>query len=214
MLFFIARVLTLAKYILFNMKKILLYTLPLAALIATISPSYGQYYENVAEKKPSRWFFGGNFGLSAGTITYIEVAPHVGYKLTPKLSVGSGIKYQYFNDRREDYGHRSFETHVYGLNLFSTYSLFNNLEETLNIGGIGSILLHAEYEGLSLERRYFDYPLFPNTGRMWVSNYLVGVGLRQPLGERSSVNILILWSINPPKVSLYSNPIIRVGFNF
>lgn len=196
------------------MKKIFFNVLLLFAMLLTISESYGQYYENVADKKPNRWFFGGNFGLSAGSITYIEVAPQVGYRLTPKLSVGSGIKYQYFNDSREDYGLSSFETHVYGLNIFSTYSLFNNLEETLNIAGIGGILLHAEYEGLSLERKYFDYPAFPDNGRMWLSNYLVGVGLRQPLGERSSVNIFFLWSIDPPKVSPYSNPTIRIGFNF
>ena len=43
---------------------------------------------------------------------------------------------------------------------------------------------------------------------------MAGFGLRQPLGERSSLSILILWSIDPPKISPYSNPVIRVGFNF
>lgn len=197
------------------MRKLFFYILPLFAFLAISNPGYTQYYESSGvAKKPNRWFFGGNLGFATGSVTYVEVAPLVGYKLTPKFAVGSGIKYQYFNDTRESYGLSNFETHVYGLNLFSTYSLFDNLEETLGIAGIGGILLHAEYEGLSLERKYFDYPTFPSNGRMWLSNYLLGFGMRQPLGERSSVNILFLWSIDPPKASPYSNPVIRIGFNF
>jgi len=196
------------------MRNLLTTALLFVVMLLTVNQGFCQYYETLPAKKPSRWFFGGNFGISAGSVTYIEVAPQVGYRLTPKLAVGSGLKYQYFNDSREDNGLPNFETHVYGLNLFSTYSLVDNLDETLGISGIGGILLQAEYEGLSLERRYFDYPTFPNGGRMWLSNYLVGFGLRQPLGERSSINILVLWSIDPPKVSPYSNPIIRIGFNF
>ena len=197
------------------MRKVFFYALSLLAFLAISNLGFAQYYESAnGPKKPNRWFFGGNLGFSAGSVTYIEVAPIVGYRLTPKLAVGSGIKYQYFNDTRESYGLSNFETHVYGLNLFSTYSLFDNLEETLGISGIGGILLQVEYEGLSLERKYFDYPIFPENGRMWVSNYLVGFGIRQPIGQRSSVNILFLWSIDPPKTSPNSNPIIRIGFNF
>ena len=197
------------------MKRTFFHIISLICLLALANPLFAQYYESSpTAQKPNRWFFGGNLGFAAGSVTYVEVAPLVGYKLTPKLAVGSGIKYQYFNDSRESYNLTRFETHVYGISVFSTYSLFDNLGETLGIDGIGSVLLHAEYEGLSLERRYFDYPTFPQSGRLWLSSYLLGFGISQPLGERSSVNIFCLWSLDPQKASPYSNPILRIGFNF
>jgi Long-chain fatty acid transport protein len=173
----------------------------------------GQYYEPQSSKKPSSWFFGGSFGLAAGSVTAVDLAPIVGYRLTPRLSVGGGLNYQYYKANSENYGLPTFETQMYGLNTFVSYALIQSLDD-IGIMGLGGITLHAEYDGLSLERRYFDYPMFPESGRMWISNYMAGFGLRQPLGERSSLSILILWSIDPPKISPYSNPVIRVGFNF
>ncbi len=184
------------------------------ALLLFAASANGQYYEPEMAKKPNPWFFGGSFGFSAGSVTAVDLAPIVGYRLTPRFSVGGGINYQYYKDNRENYGISTFETQIYGVNTFVSYALINNLDETIGIMGLGGITLHAEYDGLSLERRYFDYPTFPENGRIWISNYLAGFGLRQPIGERSSVSILFLWSINPPMVSPYSNPVVRIGFNF
>ena len=173
----------------------------------------GQYYEPEAAKKPNPWFFGGSFGFSAGSVTAVDLAPIVGYRVTPRFSVGGGINYQYYKANNENYGLPIFETQIYGVNTFVSYAVIQNLDN-IGIMGLGGITLHAEYDGLSLERRYFDYPSFPKNGRMWISNYLAGFGLVQPLGERSSVSILFLWSINPPAVSPYSNPVVKIGFNF
>jgi len=43
---------------------------------------------------------------------------------------------------------------------------------------------------------------------------MVGGGYRQRLGERSSVTITALWNLNQTANTPYSNPVIRLGFNF
>ena len=40
-----------------------------------------------------RIFYGGNLGLQFGTITFIDASPLIGYRLTDKLSLGTGISY-------------------------------------------------------------------------------------------------------------------------
>lgn len=69
----------------------------------------------------SRLFFGGNFGLSFGNATIINVSPQVGYRLSNYFAAGAGINMQYSSFKslyinggvasRESYG-------VAGLNIF------------------------------------------------------------------------------------------------
>lgn len=47
-----------------------------------------------------RLYYGGNFGASFGTITFVDVSPLVGAMINNRLSGGVGATYQYFNDRR------------------------------------------------------------------------------------------------------------------
>ena len=56
---------------------------------------------NVIDERSSvrdRIFFGGNLGFSFGDITFIEVAPLVGYRITDKLSGGLQVQYRYRNE--------------------------------------------------------------------------------------------------------------------
>jgi hypothetical protein len=45
-----------------------------------------------------KYFTGGSFGLTFGTYTYINAAPILGYRLTKRISVGTGLSYFYIND--------------------------------------------------------------------------------------------------------------------
>ncbi|TNF44384.1 MAG: hypothetical protein EP311_01250, partial [Cytophagales bacterium] len=47
-----------------------------------------------------RMFFGGNLGLQFGTVTFIDISPLAGVMITPRLSAGAGITYQYYDDNR------------------------------------------------------------------------------------------------------------------
>jgi hypothetical protein len=76
------------------------------------------------------------------------------------------------------------------------------------------LFLQAEYELLSLEREYFDLTNPSADGRFNLNSILVGGGIYQPIGRRSGFLITVLWNLNETYNSIYSNPVIRIGFNF
>jgi hypothetical protein len=150
-------------------------------------------------------YFGGNIALAFGSETQIEIAPYVGYRFTPKWSVGVGGSYNYYKTSR---GFGSFSTSLYGGNIFTKYTLFHDFPAK----GM-SIFTHAEYEALSLEKKYFREP-FNEDGRFIMHSFLIGAGLRQYLGGRASMEVLVLFNLNQTKYSPYQNPVIKVGINF
>ena len=141
-------------------------------------------------KISDRIFYGGNLGLQFGTITFIDASPLIGYRLTDKLSLGTGISYMYYREKFP--GFQEFSTSIYGGRLFGRYIIYKNL------------FAHTEYEVLNLES-------FDINRRINVTNILVGGGYRQHLGGRAYLNLLALWNINETADSPYRNPIIRMG---
>lgn len=158
-----------------------------------------------------RLFFGGNFSLSVGTVTLIEVSPLVGYRLTPRWSAGIGIKYEYYKSSYQNFGSyatENYSTSIYGTNVFTNYVFFKNfLSEGL------SLMAQVEDETLSLEKKYFkDYY---SSGRFVLNSVFAGGGIRQRIGRRSSINILLLFNLNETQNSPYpSNPILKFNFVF
>lgn len=140
-------------------------------------------------------FFGGGIGLQFGTYTGIEISPMVGYKPVEQLYLALKGTYQYYKDNRMDYS-----TDIYGGSVLAMYVLFDR------------IILHAEYEGLSIDKSFY-YP-YVDDDRVWVGSPLVGIGIRQALGQRSAIMLSLLWNLNDNYYSPYSNPIIRVNFMF
>lgn len=159
--------------------------------------------------KGRRFFFGGNFGLQFGSITNIEVSPIAGYRIFPWFSVAAGPKYQLYG---ENYAGFKFNTHIYGGRTFLRIIVIGDFDEFIPLGFHGGLFAHAEYEALNLERQYFD--LTGSEGRFWLNSVLVGGGISQPLSDRASVNIMVLWNLNETANSLYNSPIIRFGINF
>jgi len=145
-------------------------------------------------EKESFWdrvYTGGNLGLQFGTITFIDVSPLVGYKITDKIHAGLGLTYQY-----QRYDVFDFETHVYGGRVFGRYFFTDYL------------FAHAEYEHLNLEA--FDF----RRRRVDVTSILGGAGFFQRFSENSGVTAMILYNFTQSAYTPYSNPIFRVGFNF
>jgi hypothetical protein len=144
-------------------------------------------------------YFGGNFGLQFGNQTLIDINPLMGYRLTDKLSVGASITYIYYKVTDPYHLSPSYSTDIYGGSIFTRYFLFENL------------FAHVEGELLNLEVPNLFLNRYVRTD---VFGFYVGGGYRQAMGERSSLNILLLYNLNEDRNSPYQNPIIRVGFGF
>lgn len=152
--------------------------------------SNGQIGLQNKEPIGDRFFYGGNFGLMFGTITYVELSPLIGYRITDKLSVGPGVSYIYLQDNRFD-----LSTNIYGGRLFARYNITDYL------------FGHGEYEVLNRESPY------SLDGRVNVTSIFIGGGYRQRLGANSFLSIMGLWNLNDSEYSIYRNPIIRMGFS-
>jgi hypothetical protein len=144
-----------------------------------------------------RMYFGGNFSLQLGTITFIEVSPLSGVMLTEKLSTGLGATYQYFNDRRFAGGNN----HIYGGRTFVRYNIFPK------------VFAYSELEALNLDVYNVRNE---NFNREWVPGFFVGGGYFSPAGNRGGVNFTLLYNLmHDNRRSPYNEPfVVRVGFLF
>lgn len=172
---------------------------------------YGQWDEGDKPPLKERIFFGGSIALQFGTITFIDVSPLVGIRVTPRFSPGLSLTYNYYRETR----FVTFDTHIYGGSVFSRYTLLQNMNKYIPLGINASVIAHGEYEALNLETEYFDVLRSQgDKNRFWQHNVYAGGGLGFHAGKNSMFTIFVLWNLNETENSLYSNPIVRVGFVF
>jgi hypothetical protein len=149
-----------------------------------------------------RSYFGGNFGLSFGTNTYVELNPLWGYMVNRNLSVGLGGTYIYSSRELIDITGQRFtvNSNLYGARTFLRYRIFND------------IYFHGEYESINNELIAPD----GTTTRDWVNGAFVGGGIFQPVFGRGGASVFILYNLlHDDFRSPYASPwVIRVGFTF
>jgi hypothetical protein len=98
--------------------------LTILALIS-FSVLFAQEAEEKEEKpkgfQKEKVFVGGNFGLSFGSYTLINVSPQIGYRFTDHFAAGTGLNFQYVS-LKEKYTNganfRKTSQGVVGLNVF------------------------------------------------------------------------------------------------
>lgn len=176
------------------MKKIIFISL---ITLFTIQLS-AQYFEKPKEKPSFRdkLFFGGGLGLQFGSITYIEVSPIIGYKITERFHSGLGFSYSYL--KYNDYT-PTINFSAYSGSLFTRFFITE------------SIFAYAEAEALNTEVPNLSTAMWE---RKWIESYFIGGGYFQRIGQRSGVYILVLWNLNETEDSPYTNPVMRIGFSF
>lgn len=133
-----------------------------------------------------RLFIGGDLGLSFGTITYIRIAPILGFNVSPKFSVGAGPSYQYYKDNR----YLGLESSIYGGSVFGRYFVIEN------------IFLQTEFEVLNLEELYYNPATDHIPQRVTIPVWFVGAGFSQrtPNGSGFFIGIFydLVGDINSP----------------
>ncbi len=158
----------------------------------TSTPQPPSRYES---QQPSKIYYGGGIGLSFwGDYFRISVEPMVGYKITPKLSGGIKIAYEYINDSRSSL---SSTWHNYGGSLLLRYRI------------IPSVYAHAEYAYMSYQVSVADY----TSNRDWVSFLLLGGGYSQQISKNTWAYVQVLFDVIQDEKSPYdtSDPFISVG---
>ncbi len=142
----------------------------------------------------SNLFYGGAINLSFGSYMVIGIEPMVGYKLTPKLSTGAKIRYNYIEDDRSA---KSYTTSTYGGSLFGRYLLTPKY--------------YAHVEAASDNYEFFF--LNGSSERDWVPFLFMGGGIIQPLSERTWLNFEILFDVLQDDKSPYDDwePFFSIG---
>lgn len=165
--------------------------------------------ETIKEEAPpirERLFFGGSFGLQFGTITDIQVSPVIGFWFLPRLALAVGPDYRYYNDKVS-------KTYIYGAKAYMEFIVLRNINSVIPIGSNTNIIFHLEDEALSLQSEFWKLPPYASE-RFYINTVLIGGGISQQLGRRSSINFLALWAVNESIYNVYGNPEIRIVFTF
>ena len=146
----------------------------------------------------NRWYYGGNVGFSFwNDYTYLGVYPLVGYKVTPKFSVGAKVGYSYINYKDID-----FSTNNYGGSVFTRYRF------------IPQLYAHAEFVYFSFENRtYSIINQQYGSERVWVPFLLLGGGFSQQISPNVWAFAEVLFDVINDKNSPYESgqPFVSVG---
>jgi hypothetical protein len=192
-----------------NMKKIILSiiitysSLSVAVQLdstVTAKDSVVQVSEN-PHSQGSKWYYGGEVGFAFSSNYFsIGVDPLVGYKVTPKLSLGAKIGYTYISDD----GYKplpALNSSNYGGSIFSRYRI------------IPQLYAHAEFAYWSYESVINLTDDGYDTERVWVPYLLLGGGFSQMISPNVWAYAEVLFDVLNDSNSPYDewDPFISVG---
>jgi len=140
---------------------------------------------------PSKVFYGGTLGVSFGSYFRLSVQPMVGYNLTPKLSAGVKVIYEYISDS-QTLPNQTFTWHNFGGSVFGRYRV------------IPQIYGHAEFAYMS-----YDGPV----DRQGVPFLLLGGGYVQRISPNAGLYVEVLFDVLQDDNSPYDSgtPFISIG---
>lgn len=161
-----------------------------------------------SEKKgfdKSKLFIGGNFGLSFGDYTFVNVSPQLGYRFNDYFAAGLGINFQYSSVKTyyssNDYSKTSYG--VAGLNVFG------------RVYPIKYIMLQVQPEMNYVWGKYKDYSASNDVkipGKT-VPSLLLGGGAVIPQG-RGAIVVMVQFDVLHQAQSPYgTRPIYNFGYN-
>ncbi len=175
-------------------------------LLLAVQAASAQRSRSEAPPLKDRLFYGGSFGLQLGTTTDIEASPIIGFWILPRLAVAAGPNYRFYKDPMG-------RTDIYGGRGYSQFVVIKDINSIVPAGINMGIFIHFEDEFLSLESAFWQNPPL-TSDRFTINTLLAGVGISQPVGRRSSINMMVLWALNDSVYDIYSNPEFRVSFIF
>ncbi len=159
---------------------------------------YNPYKPNPQQ---NRWYYGGNVGFNFwNNYFYLSVQPLVGYKVTPKFSLGGKLAYSYISDKRIN---PTFNSHNFGGSIFARYRV------------VPQFYLHGEFVYTSFDQ-ITGFDLQSNkwmSERVWVPFLLLGGGVSQKVGPNVWIFAEVLVDVLNDKNSPYKewDPFVSFG---
>lgn len=153
----------------------------------------------------NRWFTGGNFGLSFGNFTFINISPQVGYRFTERVAAGGGINFQYISDRTRINNITTYRSNrgVGGLNVFG------------RVYPIPQLMLQVQPEANYIwgkDRDYINDQEFRFAGTV-VPSLLLGGGAVLPAGRNAMILSVFYDVLQNPNAPYGNRPIVNFGYN-
>lgn len=163
--------------------------------MAYLSPALPPAYTRAAVTTPSRWRLGGNIGFGFNDdFTNINIAPKIGYALTKGVTVGGGVSYNYYENKRYD-----FSENYFGMNLFAS------------LHPVQYITIFIQPEG----QRRWGKDQWGHSTSEFLPCFLVGGGVIIPTGGRSGMSITFYYDVIRNDHSPYGDHIgYSVGYTF
>jgi len=156
------------------------------------------------KKEPlkDRLLFGGSMGLQFGSVTAVQVAPMLGYKVTDRLVAGYGINYQYLDVKSVYEGGPSYTSNSFGHGPFAQFFVLDNL--------------YLTGEFLALNTEYID-PISQEVSRGTIPHLFVGAGYVNQLGGNGYIGIGLKFDLIQDRRSPYYQlpvftPLLMIGF--
>lgn len=160
--------------------------LTLLVLAFSAEAQKGEYQLPEQSSFTDRLYYGGGFGLSGGSWGgSISISPIVGYMVNNRLSFGVGLTYRYYSYKGYP---QDYTDNQWGARFFGRVNLF------------GPLFAYVEYSFLN-----YSY-LGDQNDRRVVERLPIGLGLSQPIGGRSSINILGAYDVLYLENGPYNSP--------
>lgn len=152
-------------------------------------------------------FFGGNFGLSFGDYTLVDVSPQVGYRFSHLFAAGMGINAQYVSTKqRYANGDPYSKTAqgVAGLNIFA------------RLFPVNYVMLQVQPEANYIfgKQTWYNPPAEYKLNAAIVPSLLIGGGVVIPSGRGAFIASVFYDALQKPNAPYGARPIYKFGFNF
>ncbi len=171
------------------------------------------FAQNDEGAKKEKLFAGGNFGVSLGRYTLLNLSPQIGYRFNRFAAAGLGLNLQYISTKeKNEYGNDYFKTSegITGLNLFGRlYPVQNFFAQ-----------VQPEFNYRFGNTTYYRTPDNQPTNQTYKNNteiipcFLVGGGYSAQAGKGRFLTTVLYDVFQRPNSPYGNRPIVNVGYNF
>lgn len=183
----------------------------------TVSAQYREEEDSAGKKgfDRSRLFIGGNFGLSFGDYTFVNVSPQVGYRFSNLFAAGIGINGQFSQVRYRDYNNDTYARSSYGVAGMNIFGRLYPIQQAF-------LQVQPEMNYIWGSIKNYNPDTKNSLNGKILPSLLVGAGGILPMGNVGGLMVMVQYDLlnktgysnTEPSTPYGSRPFISVGFNF